>query len=130
MPRKKPTTPEEVKTDIESHPGRGQLDGEDVVRFELLNLQLSLPRELENQLLEIGACLGMSKSEVFRHAIASFVALPGNQAMIERWQQKKAEKFGVSKSEIRSKAFGCFKKAAREKRSRLQKDSLEGQNND
>lgn len=119
MPRKKPITPEEVKTDIENHPDRGQLNGEDVVRFESVNLQLSLPRELENQLLEIGACLGMSKSEVFRHAIASFVSQPGNQAMVERWQQKKAEKFGVSKSEICSKTFGGYKKIAREKRARL-----------
>jgi hypothetical protein len=119
MPRKKPTTPEEVKADIESHPERGQLNGEDVVRFESLNLQLSVPRELENQLLEIGACLGMSKSEVFRHAIATFVSLPGNQAMVDRWQTKKAEKFDVAKSEVRSKTFGSYKKIAREKRARL-----------
>jgi hypothetical protein len=121
MPQKKPTTQEELETDIKSHPDRGQLDGEDVVRFELLEIRFSLPRELENQLLEIGACLGMSKAEIFRHAIASFVS--SNQVMVERWQEKKAEKFGVTKSEIRSKVSGSYKKIARQYRARMTEET-------
>lgn len=118
---KKPESNEEVVTDIESHPERGQLDGEDIVRFEGVPLQFSIPRELENQLLEIGACLGMSKAEILKHAIACFVSHSGNQAMVERWQQKKAEKFGVPKNVIRVKAFGGYKKAARDRRLRMEK---------
>lgn len=116
---KKPVSKAEILADIESHPDRGQLNGEDVVRFEGIPLNFSLPRELENQLLEIAACLGMTKSQAFIHAVATFVSLPGNQAMIDRWQTKKAEKYNVDKSTIRSKTFGGFKKIAREKRSRL-----------
>lgn len=119
MQGKKPVTREEVEKDIQAHPERGQLDGEDVVRFESLSLQISLPRELENQVLEIGACLGMSKADIFRHAIATFVSLPGNQAMIERWQEKKAQTHNSDKSTIRQKVFGGYKKIARAKRARL-----------
>jgi hypothetical protein len=123
MPKKKPENSEELLQDIESHPDRGMLDGEDVVRFEPVNISCTLPRELENQLLEIGACLGMSKSDVLRHAIATFVAMPGNQAMISRWQQKKAERFVTNLLTIREKVFGSYKKIARIFQSRLNNDN-------
>jgi hypothetical protein len=116
---KKPENQEELLQDISSHPERGMLQGEDVVRFEPIDIQLTLPRELENQLLEIGACLGMKKADIIRHAIATFIAMPGNQAMVQRWQQKKADKFGVSLSVVRAKAFGSYKKIARNHKARL-----------
>lgn len=121
MTRKKPETKEDILDDIQAHPDRGMLDGEDVVRFESINIQFTLPRELENQLLEIGACLGMSKSDVLRHAIASFVSQPGNQAMISRWQENKGKKYGVEQPEIKNKVFGSYKKIARRHKSRLDK---------
>jgi hypothetical protein len=116
---KKPENQEELLQDIETHPERGMLHGEDVVRFEPVDIQFSLPRELENQLLEIGACLGMKKADLLRHAIAVFVALPGNQSMVERWQQKKADKFLENRTVVRAKVFGSYKKIARNHKARL-----------
>lgn len=118
---RKPETEKEILNDIESHPDRGMLDGEDVIRFEAVNIVFTLPRELENQLLEIGACLGMSKSDVLRHAIASFVSETGNQAMISRWQENKGKKYGVEQPEIKNKVFGSYKKIARRHKSRIDK---------
>jgi hypothetical protein len=120
MPRKKPTNKEEILEDIATHPERGKIDGEDVVRFSSVNMQVSIPAEMHSQLLEVAGALGIeSKTEIVRHAIASFLSQPGTVAMVDRWQARKAEKHNTSKFQIKSKCLGAYKRLARERSARL-----------
>ncbi len=119
MTRRKPQNPEEVVADIQGHPERGKLNGEDVVRFDLEEIRVSVPKELYRVLLEVGGAMGLSKKEVVMMALTRFVTDAGVMGLVERSQQLKSEKFGVSKVEIRSKVFGAYKRVARSFNSRI-----------
>jgi hypothetical protein len=121
--RKKPNSPEERARDIEDHPDRGQLNGENVVRDELDEIRVGVPRELYRMLLETAGALGFDKKQVAIAAFTKFVTDPGVIAMVERSQELKAEKYGVSRQVIRGKVFGHFKRVAREKGARLKQSA-------
>lgn len=118
--KKKPELREELKEDIEQHPERGMINGEDVVRFKTIKLQVEIPREMELALLQFGATQGMSKADVVRHALATFNSLPGTIESIKSWQQQRAEKFETDTKAIRNKVYGSYKKLARLRRARLE----------
>jgi len=117
--RKKPQTPEELSADIESHPERGKVDGEPVIRLDRTEFRGSVPRELYRQALLIGGAMGLSKSDILVVALTKFVSDPGHQAVKEATLQRKSEKFGISILDVISKIFGAYKAVGREKRARL-----------
>ncbi len=120
--KQKPQTPEELAADIENHPDRGKLDGEDVVRFDLEDIRVAISKELYRTLLEVGGAMGLNKKEIFMAALIRFVTDPGVLSMVERSQSLKSEKFGVSRFQIRSKVLGSYKHVARVKSNRMQPD--------
>lgn len=122
MARKKPENQNELAQDIENHPERGQINGEDIVRFDTVDVQVAISKEAYRQLLEIGGALGMNKTTLFNHAIATFISMPGSIALVEKWQATKAENYGVTKLDIRSKVFGSYKKVGRSRSLRTKPD--------
>lgn len=123
--RKQPQTPDELEKDIESHPDRGKLGGDEVVRFDSTELRGQIPRELYRRFLEVAGAQGMSKGQALLTAIASWVSQPGNQAMLDHFLSLQSEKYGQSRVEIRSKIFGAYKRTARLRRKNLTKDEEE-----
>lgn len=119
MEKHKPVTPEELEQDIANHPDRGMLEGEPVARFDSIDLQFGIPRELYRMLLEIGAAKGFNKTQIFIDAFSQYVSNPGNIALAEHWQNLKAQKHGVSAFEIKSKVLGSYKRAARDRTRRI-----------
>lgn len=119
MTNNKPQTEQELQQDLRNHPDRGKILNQDVVRFDSETLQLSIPKELYGLLLEIGGTMGLSKREIFLVALTRFASDVNNLALVERSQLVKAEKFGVSITEIRSKVFGAYKRVGREKAGRI-----------
>lgn len=117
--RKQPATPEELEKDIEKHPERGQLNGEEVIRFDSVELRGQIPREMYRRFLEIAGAQGMTKGQALLTAIASWVSQPGNQALLDHFLSLQSEKHGKSRVEIRSKIFGAYKKTARLRRRNL-----------
>jgi hypothetical protein len=117
--RKKPTTQEELEQDLVDHPERGMLDGEDVVRFDKTTLQFAIPKEMYRVMLEIGAAKGLSQTQIFIDAFSQYISSPGNIALVQHWQQIKAEKHNVSRFTIRGKVLGSYKKVGRERRRRM-----------
>lgn len=124
--QQKPATPEEVKADIENHPDRGMAKNpgtgemESVVNFETVEIKITIPKELYRLLLQAGAALGMSRSQIIITALAKYVADSGVLALIEMHQQVKSQKFHLEWWEVRSKIYGGYKRIARDIRSRLQ----------
>lgn len=121
MTNRKPTNSDELQQDIDNHPERGKLNGEDVVKFDSETFQLSIPKELYRVLLEIGGSMGLTKREVFLMALSRFATDAGNIALLERSQSIKAEKHNVSVVEVRSKVLGAYKRVGREKANRINK---------
>lgn len=118
--RKQPATPEELEKDIENHPERGELNGDEIVRFDSVELRGQIPRELYRRFLEVAGAQGMTKGQAILTAIASWVSQPGNQALLDHFLSLQSEKYGKSRVEIRSKIFGMYKKTARARRKNLQ----------
>lgn len=116
--KKKPQTPEEVQIDIESHPERGKLNGDEVVAFDKVEFRGSVPREIYRLALEVGGATGDDKSAILAKALEEYVLrrLP----LLERSESIKAEKFNTTRLEIRSKTFGAYKAKGRAKRANLQ----------
>jgi len=54
-----------------------------------------------------------------------FTTDPGVLALLERSHVIKAEKYGVSPVEIRSKVFGAYKRVGRAKTARIAKNSIQ-----
>lgn len=54
-------------------------------------------------------------------ALTRFATDPGNLASLERSHVIKAEKYGVSVVEVRSKMFGAYKRVGRAKTARIAK---------
>lgn len=115
--KKKPQTPEEVQIDIESHPERGKLNGDEVVAFDKVEFRGSVPREIYRLALEVGGATGDDKSTILSKALEEYVLR--RLTLLERSESIKAEKFGVSRLEIRSKTFGAYKAKGRAKRANL-----------
>jgi hypothetical protein len=122
--RKKPITPAERKADIENHPERGKLNGEEVVSFDKVEFRGSVPREIYRLALEVGGMIGDDKSAILSKALEEYVL--ARLPLLERNQRIKAEKFGVSELEIRSKTFGAYKAKGRAKAANLYKPGEEG----
>lgn len=120
MPKKQPKTPEELQQDIEQHPERGLIDGEEIVRFDSVEIRGTVPRELHRLVLEAGGALGYNKSEIIRAALEDWVTK--HLATVVRSQEVKAAKYDVEEIEIRSKVFGAYKAAGRKAKARLKKD--------
>lgn len=124
--RKKPVTPEEVKTDIEEHPDRGMAvnpvtgELESVVNFETVEIKITIPKELYRLLLRAGAALGMTRPQIVITALAKYVTEDGVLYLLDNHELGKGSKFGISQDEIKSKIYGGYKRVAREIRSRLQ----------
>ena len=125
MKKKQPQTAEELQKDIESHPDRGKLDGEPVVRFDSKDLSGSIPRTLYNEFLPICGSKGYNKSQGLTEAVSQWVASEGNQAAKENFLKRKAQQHNVSESEVASKVFGCFKDAGRRRKQRFEKGSTD-----
>jgi hypothetical protein len=117
--KKKPQIQEELSADIESHPDRGKIDGEPVIRLDRTEFRGSVPRELYKQALLIGGSMGLSKSDILVVALTKFVSDSGHQAVKEATLQQKSEKFGISVLDVIAKIFGVYKALGREKRARL-----------
>ncbi len=118
--RKKPQTPEEVQIDIEEHPERGKLNGDEVVAFDKVEFRGSVPREIYRLALEVGGATGDDKSSILTKALEEYVLR--RMPLLERSESIKAEKFGVSRLEIRSKTFGAYKAKGRAKRANLESE--------
>ncbi|ALF52217.1 hypothetical protein ACX27_04095 [Nostoc piscinale CENA21] len=116
--RKKPTTAEELKADIENHPERGKLNGDDVVAFDKVEFRGNVPREIYRLALEVGGALGDDKSTILVKALEEYVIR--RLELLERSQRIKSKKFGVDELEIRSKTFGAYKAKGRAKKANLQ----------
>jgi len=125
MKKKQPQTAEELQKDIESHPDRGKLEEEPVVRFDSKDLSGSIPRTLYNEFLLICGSKGYNKSQGLTEAVSQWVASEGNQAAKENFLKRKAQQHNVSESEVASKVFGCFKDAGRRRKQRFEKGSTD-----
>lgn len=117
--KKKPSNPEELKADIEQHPERGKIGGDDVVAFDKVEFRGSVPREVYRLALETGGALGDDKSMILAKALEEYVLR--RIELLERSQRMKAQRFGVDEPEIRAKTFGAYKAKGRSKQSNLQK---------
>lgn len=115
--RKKPTTEEEIRLDIETHPERGKINSDDVVAFDKVEFRGNVPREIYRLALEVGGATGDDKSTILTKALEEYVLrrLP----LLERQEDIKAEKFNVSRLTIRSKTFGAYKAKGRAKKANL-----------
>jgi hypothetical protein len=123
--RKKPTNSEELEQDISTHPERGKFDGEDVIRFDSVELRGQIPRELYRRFLEVAGVQGMSKGQGLVSAIACWVSQPGNQAMVDNFLALQSERYNLPRVRVRAKMFGAYKKVARLRSKNLQKDNEE-----
>lgn len=123
--RKQPETSGELEKDLEIHPERGQVNGEEVVRFDSVELRGQIPRELYRRFLEVAGAQGLSKGQGLLIAIARWVSDSGNQALLDHFLTLQSEKYGKSRVEIRSKVFGMYKKTARARRRNLAKGEEE-----
>ena len=130
MKKKQPSTTEELQKDIESHPDRGKLDGEPVVRFDSKELSGSIPRTLHNEFLLICGSKGYNKSQGLTEAVSQWVADQGNQTAKENFIKRKAQQHQVSESEVASKVFGCFKDAGRRRKQRFQQAATDSESTD
>ncbi|NJM23754.1 MAG: hypothetical protein HC907_36710, partial [Richelia sp. SM1_7_0] len=78
--------------DITSHPERGCIDGEPVTSFELVNIQVKIPRELYRTWMQIIGCKGLSKTQGIIDTLSDYISDTGNLALLEYWQKAKAQK--------------------------------------
>jgi len=119
MTNRKPTTADELKADIESHPDRGTIDGVDVVRFDQDEIRGKIPKELHRELLIWAGLNGKTKAQAIEYAITFMLNDEGHQALVERRLREKAELFKTSPTEIRNAILGYFKRIARQSRAKL-----------
>jgi hypothetical protein len=124
MTRKKPQTPEELKADIENHPERGMFRADDgrlvpAVRFESKEIRGDIPAEAYEVLLDIWGAKGLDKAGGIKDMVMRYITDLGNLQLVERSEQLKAEIFGISRREVRSKKKGFYKARGRERKVRL-----------
>lgn len=124
MNYKPPETVEELTSDLENHPDRGQLNGKDVVRFDLKEFSGVIPYALAVRALECGAPFGFTRDEILTAALTMWTSDPGVQQARLTFQQEQAEKHQTTIPKVRSKIRGCYKKVRRVK----QLSALNGKN--
>ncbi len=108
-----PKTVDELTADLESHPDRGKLNGQDVVRFDLKEFSGVVPYALAKLALECGAPYGFNRDEILTAALTMWTSDPGIQQARITYQQELAEKHQTSPRKIRSKIHGAYKKILR-----------------
>jgi len=108
-----PKTVEELTSDLESHPERGKLNGQDVVRFDHKEFAGLVPYALAKRALECGAPYGFTRDEILTAALTMWTSDPGVQQARLTYQQELAEKHQTSPRKVRSKIHGAYKKVLR-----------------
>lgn len=117
--RRKPQSKNELKQDVESHPERGKVNGEDIIRFDRVEVRVKVPRELYRKALSIGGPMGLSKTEIITLALVKLVSDSGLQGVEEGFLEYQCEKHQITKKEARSKIFGAYKAVGRAKKLHL-----------
>lgn len=118
--RRKPETPEEAIADIEAHPERGKVEGEDLIAFDKIELRQAVPRELWQRALEVGGAMGLNKTDLVTAALVEWVSDPGRQQMLSNFYSLKLSKHQTSnRFEIFTKVLGAYKNLARKLRANL-----------
>ncbi len=108
-----PQTVDELTADLESHPDRGKLNGQDVVRFDLKEFSGVIPYALAKRALECGAPFGFTRDEILTAALTMWTSDPGVQQARVTYQEELAQKHQVSPRKVRSKIHGAYKKVRR-----------------
>ncbi len=108
-----PKTVDELTADLESHPDRGKINGQDVVRFDLKEFSGVIPYALAKRALECGAPYGFTRDEILTAALTMWTSDPGIQEARLTYQQELAEKHQTSTRQVRSKIHGAYKKVLR-----------------
>jgi len=117
--KRKPTTPDELKADIEGNPDRGTINGVPIIRAELDEIRVKIPKELHREFLIWAGLTGKTKSSAVEHAITVLLSDPGVAAFIARRLAEKAELHETTVPEVRNGILGHFKKIARQSRAKL-----------
>lgn len=110
-----PKTVEELTSDLESHPDRGKLNGQDVVRFDLKEFSGVIPYALAQRALECGAPFGFTRDEILTAALTMWTSDPGVQQARLTHLQELADKHKTTIPKVRSKIRGAYKKVRRVK---------------
>ena len=119
--KRKPTTNEELKADIEGTPNRGSIGDVPVIRLEQDELRVKISKELHREFLIWAGVNGFgSKADALEFAIVALLNSPGVQTRTSLVLKSKAEAHNVSEAEIRNAILGQFKKIARLNRAKLQ----------
>lgn len=113
MEYKNPETAEELKLDLENHPERGQINGEDVVKFDLKEFSGVIPYALMARAFECGAAFGFTKDQILTAALTMWTSNPEIQQARLTYQQELADKHEVPIKIVRSKIRGAYKKMRR-----------------
>lgn len=113
MPYEPPENVDELTSDLESHPDRGKINGQDVVRFDLKEFSGLVPYALAKRALECGAPYGFTRDEILTAALTMWTSDAGVQQARLTYQQELAEKHQTSTRRIRSKIHGAYKKVRR-----------------
>lgn len=112
--RKQPQSQEEIQADIQNHPQRGKINGEDVVARDRREIRGTCSAESKRKLLRVMGCYGWDMGEGLNAAIAALWSK--ERENVEAHEREKIEKFGVSNSEIQSKTYGAYKARGRAKK--------------
>jgi hypothetical protein len=110
---RRPETVEELTMDLDNHPDRGKLNGQEVVRFDLKEFSGMIPHGLAARALESGAPFGFTRDEILIAALTMWTSDPGIQQARITYQQELAEKYDTPVSKVRSKIRGAYKKVRR-----------------
>ena len=70
---KKPQTKEELITDEQQHPERGRINGEYVADISTSELNIIIPGELYNKVIQVRGALSMTKSQIAQEAVISAI---------------------------------------------------------
>ncbi|NJN11682.1 MAG: hypothetical protein HC836_38205 [Richelia sp. RM2_1_2] len=124
VPRQKPSSSEERSEDIVNHPERGKFvadDGRfvDAVKFESVEVKGNIPAEAYSSLLEIWGAKGLDKTAGLQDMVNCYISDLGNWQLVERREKIKADIYGVSPREVRSKVKGAYKRRGRERKARF-----------
>lgn len=115
--RKKPVTNEELLEDIESHPDRGRINGEEVLALDRREVRGTCSGEAKRKLIRVMAVYGWDFSEGLSSAIAAL--WNKERENVEAHEAEKAAKFNVDVQQIRVKEYGAYKDRSRRKKANL-----------
>lgn len=81
---KKPQTKEELIADEQQHPNRGKINGEYVADISTSELNILIPGDLYNKVIQVRGALSMTKSQIAQeaviHALVCLKQLDGNKS--------------------------------------------------